>query len=318
MSAFKLIILKNDIGEEVHITNFGARIVKWLVTIDKSRRNIILGYDQLEDYQGDPAFLGAIVGPYANRIKNASVDIEGTNYPLQANEGANQLHGGDNGLSDQLWQIREQTQNSVVLICKLVDGFNGYPGPLSFEVNYKLIGSCLTISQTINSPKMTIAGPTTHPYFNLNGTSQSAQGHQLKLVAQNYTPMNDSGIPTGDIKQVKGTAFDFTKMRLLPFGKNGLDDNFLLTPDTAINDDLLLHGELTSADTKLSLVVSSNYPAMQVYTGQHLPNPFNAFDGICLEPQFCPNSPNQQNFPYQRVSPNIPLTTKIHYTLKAK
>ncbi|WP_286272820.1 aldose epimerase family protein [Thalassotalea hakodatensis] len=310
--------IKNHQGDTLSITNFGARIIRWQTKVGDESRNIVLGYPDLEDYLTDPFFMGAIVGPYANRIANACYTVDEKEVTLSANEGKNQLHGGKGALDSQFWQCSYHDDSSLTLTCQLKDGFNGYPGNISIKVNYEISPTSeLIINIEVNTAKATIVGPTAHPYFNLNAKQQSTE-HNLQVNSSNYTPVNKHGIPLGEIQPVEGSHYDFSSPTTISKANNNqsLDDNFILSlQDTTIEKIALKHASLTSQDKKLTLQVSSNYPAIQVYAGKHLNKPFTPNQGICLEPQFCPDSPNQLAFPFHMTSPNGPLKTEIRYAL---
>ncbi|WP_426370096.1 aldose epimerase family protein [Pseudocolwellia sp. HL-MZ7] len=308
----------DNINDRLCISNYGARLVSWHTQVDDEIRNIVLGYSNLEDYFTDESYLGAIVGPYANRIGNSRCKIDGKEINLAANEGHNLLHSGANAFANQFWQCIEHTQNSVTLICTLTNGFNGFPGDINIEVIYEISAeSELTISIKVNSEQLTIAGPTAHPYFNLN-KEQSTTLHNLQIFSEHYTPVNNQCIPTGEITVVDDTQYDFRTAREVSSKNNTqqLDHNFLLSlTDSTTELTSFPHASIESSDKKLTLHASSNYPAVQVYTGLHLTAPFKPNQGICLEPQFCPDSPNQANFPFHFTSPQQPLATVICYKL---
>jgi len=310
--------LSNEVNDTISIINYGARLTSWVTHIDNKKRNIVLGYSNINDYLNDTFYLGAIAGPYANRLSNARINIDDKAYALNKNEGVNQLHGGQKALSDLFWQLDYHHKNALSLSITLPDGYNGYPGKTTFNVLYTFTTnskshSNLDIKFTITSNKKTIAGPTAHPYFNLNGINNSAQGHALKLAGAYYTPVDTNAIPTGLITPVANTTFDYTNARVLNKADK-LDHNFVTEQVLNLQTNKQ-HAMLTSADTKLVLSVFSNYPAIQVYTGQHLKTPFNAYDGICLEPQFFPDSPNNPHFPFSYLTPQVPLQTHISYCL---
>lgn len=313
--------LKNNQGDELVICNYGARMAQWHTTVNGESRNIILGFDNINDYLNDGAFLGAIVGPFANRVGGAKFTVNGTQHSLSANEGVNQLHGGPQAFGQQFWQCKNKTPNSVTLVCDLEDGFNGYPGPIHSEITYELTenSECI-ISGKLTSEQLTAIGPTSHPYFNLAGMENDSQSHQLQINAANYTVKDDAGIPTGEIKSVNNTALDFRENRTLSLaiGQDDIDDNFVID-----NHGYVSHQEntcnkqavLTSPDESLALHVSANLPGLQIYTARYLEAPFTPFQGICLEPQFFPDSPNKPDFPFEFTGPNNPLDVKIVYAL---
>lgn len=308
-------------SNKVTITNYGARIVNWLTTVDGQQRNIVLGYPNIEDYLTDESYLGAIAGPYANRIANAQFAINDKLYLLDNNEGDNQLHGGTGGLSDLFWCLDYHQQNKLSLSTTIADGYNGYPGDISFNVLYSLIaddanGCELQIKLTIHANKTSVVGPTSHPYFNLAGIANSTANHALKLSAEHYTPVDSNAIPTGEIAKVKDSRFDFTS--LTPLAEdNPLDHNFIVKTELDLKT-VTEQAQLISPDGKLQLTVKSNYPAIQVYTGEHLATPFTPRDGICLEPQFCPDSPNKPHFPFEYLLGGQAMQNTIVYSVKSK
>jgi len=317
-------------GDEIHIINYGARITKWLTTVNGKQRNIILGFDEYQDYLEDESYLGAIAGPYANRIKNASVKNfynESKPLKLAANEGQNQLHGGPNGFANIYWELIEHQTNCLKLACELQDGFNGYPGPIYCELTYQLVEHLpqntqqinkisLTTNIKISTKKATIAGPTTHPYFNLSGRITTVEDHSLQVNTDSYTEIDRSNIPTGVVIDTSANdVMNFAQKKKL--SRNGdpqkLDDNFIIR--SKFNKEASEHATLFSPTEDLKLVVKSNYPCIQVYTGEHLSHPFVAHQGICLEPQFAPNSPNTKNFVFEKTTKDKPLKVSIEYRL---
>ena len=306
-------VLCNASGDEVCISNYGARLLQWHTEVGKQDRNIILGYSSLSDYLQDPFYHGAVVGPYANRISGAAFTLSGKTFPLQANEGKHHLHGGADSISDMVWEIVAQEAQVLTLKCELPDGFNGYPGAMNYWVTYHLNNdSSLDIDIKVTTEQATVIGPTTHPYFNLAGIEESATGHTLQVFADNYTEVDSHNMPTGDICPVTDTRFDFRQPRRLDptQAKDNLDHNFVISrpADGA-------HAVLISPDKKLQLHVSSAYPGLQIYTGQHLSGKFESASGICLEPQFYPNSPNIDNFPFYLTTPEEPFNMRITYKL---
>ena len=316
----KTYVLFSAFGDEIHITNYGARLLKWFTKVGNERRNIILGYENIEDYLTDECYLGAIVGPYANRIKNSTVKIGKNDFILSANEETHHLHGGKNSISDLWWECIEENSNSLKFRCELTDGFNGYPGPMSLSVTYvlktdKKKGCDLNIHIMINSKSMTIAGPTAHPYFNLSGQKQSINDHQLQVHSKSIAELDESNIPTGSVQSVKKTKYDFQQPKnLTEIGAAfHLDDNYFIQKN--MSKEPTTHAVLYSPDQQLQLQVFSNYPSIQIYSGAHLQGKFFPFEGICLEPQFAPNSPNTAKFPFTYTESNSPLNVMITYRL---
>ena len=309
----KTFTIQNQIGDSVEIINLGARLVKWNTLVNNQERNIIVGYTDYELYREDPSHCGAIAGPYANRIKNASVNINGLLHKLAANEGENLLHSGNNALDSCMWQVKEHSPRAITLTYWLEDGFNGFPGAITFEVEYRLAEQESQLKININafSEKETIVGPTGHAYFNLSESSVSKSAninqHSLRLNCQQYTPVDAQGIPTGAVDNVKGTEYDFTQVSKI--------ESTLINHNYVVENTNIPSAILTSPEQDLTLEVSSDYPGLQVYTSDYLSSPLSPRQGICLEPQFYPDSPNVAHFPFNTTSPERPFSEKIIYKL---
>jgi len=312
----KTFTIQNQIGDSVEIINLGARLVKWDTLVSGQPRNIIVGYTDYELYRDDPSHCGAIAGPYANRIKGASVELNGVLHKLAANEGENLLHSGNNALESCMWQVKEHTTRAITLTYWLEDGFNGFPGAITFEVEYRLAEkeSQLKINFNAFSEKETIIGPTGHAYFNLAEVANSSSikptsinEHSLLLNCQQYTPVDSQGIPTGVVDNVTGTQYDFTQISKI--GAKLINHNFV------VEDNSVPSATLISPEQDLTLEVSSEYPGLQVYTSDYLSSPLSPRQGVCLEPQFYPNSPNVAHFPFYTTSPERPFSEKIIYKL---
>lgn len=329
--------LTNQAGDELIILSYGAIMQRWSTPLGDQRRELILSYPEPEQYLADACYLGALVGPYANRIGQGKVTIDHQQFQLQQNEGVHHLHGGVHGLHQQQWSLVQQTTNSVVLRCELADGHNGYPGPCVFQVSYQLSEptsvttlegrvvqqSCLTVELQASSQRATLIGPTLHPYFNLAAPMQTAavagfntsaetdnriDTHQLQLQASYYAAVDQQNIPTGELRKVRDSAMDFQQCRII--GDQCLDHNFVMNGNLQQQS-----AKLSSPDGLLTLGISSDYPGLQVYTGDHLGGAFQPRQGICLEPQFFPDSPNQKCFPFQFTRPDQPFSAKICYWL---
>jgi len=333
----QLFQLHNQAGDELVILSHGAIMQRWSTLVGHQRRELILSYPEPQQYLQDRCYLGALIGPYANRIGHGKVSIDQQQFQLQQNEGQHHLHGGDQGLHQQEWSLLNMQPNEVVLGCELADGHNGYPGPCRFVVSYRLSEPttvtsadgtlmqqcCLSVELQATSSRPTLIGPTLHPYFNLAAdpdepTTQQTSSlersdhtinqHQLRLQATYYAEVDAQNIPTGVLKKVSNSPMDFKQAK--PIGELQLDHNYVvpghLQQQTA---------ELTSPDGLVTLGVSSDYPGLQVYTGDHLGGAFQRRQGICLEPQFFPDSPNQKCFPFQFTRPDQPFSAKICYWL---
>ena len=212
-----LYTLRNERGMLVQITNYGARVVAlWAPGADSVHRDVVWGYETIDDYlaAGD-RFSGPIVGRYGNRIGGARFELDGREYRLTVNDGANHLHGGSGGFADKVWDARpfvnEAGEQAVEMSYLSPDGEEGYPGTLSISVTYTLTAdNALRIDYRATTDAPTVLNPTSHVYFNLNGTSARGIGsHVLTIHAGRYTPTDGGLIPTGELASVEGTPLDF-------------------------------------------------------------------------------------------------------------
>lgn len=317
--AVELYTLENKNGMKVEFTNFGATIVGIHVP-DKNGKieNVALGYDSVSGYQLGTSYFGCIVGRYANRIAKGKYSIDGVEYNAPLNNGANTLHGGVNSIDKQVWTARK-INDGISFSIKIPDGENGYPGNMTVKVVYSLReDNSLSIEYTATTDKTTVVNITNHAYFNLTGNpAQTILDHDLQLFADKFTPIDSTLIPTGELKAVKGTPFDFTagkKMgaevgandEQITFGK-GYDHNFVLNES---KEALKPAAVVTEATTGRKLEVFTTEPGIQFYSGNFLDGTqqgrgvnYQFRTGFCLETQHFPNSPNQPSFPSTILKP---------------
>lgn len=295
-------------GNQATILNFGARLIDWCTQISRGQ-NVIVGYDHIEDYLQDGACMGAIAGPYANRIAQSQVIIDGQTIYLGANEGENHLHGGKDGLQNVYWQLKEQTKDKLTLTyLHQKRAAEGYPGPIHFEVSYQVTeNNELRIEFSATSASKVPVGPTGHAYFNLAEHNKNINSHWLTLNAATYTPVAADNIPTGDIATVPAD-FDFTSPKQIT---TSLDHNFVVSR----TDDNVPVARLSSKESGVALEVYSDYPGVQVYTADHMGSPFVPRNGICIEPQYYPDAPNKPDFPFEFTTPEKPFRKKIRYRM---
>jgi aldose 1-epimerase len=309
------------------IISYGATLQALLLP-DRSGQtaDVALGYDDLTGYISKPQFFGATVGRYANRIAGAKFTLDGKAYSLAANNGPNALHGGTKGFDKVVWTIAEVKSGpvaSVTLTYVSRDGEEGYPGTLKASVTYALDENrTLTTRYEATTDKPTIVNLTNHSIFNLAGvtSARSILDQRLTVNADAYTPVDDTLIPTGELRGVAGTPFDFTQSRIIgarirdagdpqiAIGR-GYDHNFVLRGGLTETPKLAARIEDPVSGRVLELFTTE--PGVQVYTGNFLDGTtvgkshvvYRQGDGIALEPQKFPDSPNHAAFPSARLDP---------------
>ncbi len=315
----KRFVLKNSDGITVEIINYGGIITK-ILTPDKNGKfqNIVLGFDKLSDYFENKPYFGAIIGRYANRIRDAEFELNGKKYFLYKNDGKNSLHGGRIGFNKRLWKaqvIENKSFSGVRLKYRSKDGEEGYPGNLDVEVLYTLNDKNeLKIEYRAKTDKPTIINLTNHSYFNLlDGGVSKILEHFLYINADSYTEVDEELIPTGRILPVKNTPFDFRKPKKIGKDirkvKGGYDINYVLNDNGGKN--LRLSARVYELKTKRLLEVYTTQPGLQFYSGNFLDGSIKGHNGVrykkhtgfCLETQHFPDSPHHKNFPSVVLNP---------------
>jgi aldose 1-epimerase len=292
---------------ELALTNLGCTIVSIMVPDQQGRKlNMVLGYDSLQSYLNDPFYVGCIVGRFANRISNASFQIDNIKYTLVANEQArgNHLHGGVNGFNKKVFTIVDETSNkgsaSIKFYYRSQDLEEGYPGNMEVYITYELTqNNEVIINYFATTDKATHVNLTNHSYFNLSGSAKPAIGHELCINANYMLLADERYIPTGEIKSIADTNYDFRQWRRI--------DNFLeQLPPEGCNVCFIFDKEAGNEEVKAglcdpmsgrSMMVRTSLPSLMFYTGDYLQEPFQKNQGICLETQFSPDSPNRPEFP---------------------
>lgn len=325
-----LFTLVNSKGTEVKISNYGGTVTSF-VTADRNnkRSGIVVGFDSLLSYLQKPPYFGALIGRYGNRIGDAKFILNGTTYKLAANNGKNHLHGGVKGFDKIVWDASTVADSVPSLILKYLskDGEEGYPGNLNVTVQYTLsMDDELKIEYNAETDKATPVNLTNHSYFNLSGdVSNTILNHTLMIDADNYTPVDSTLIPTGEIRKVKGTPFDFTSSRKIgqEIGsvKGGYDHNWVLNKKDASLQKVAV---LSDSISGRSLEVYTTEPGLQFYTGNFLDGkfinrggkPINVNTALCLETQHFPDSPNKPGFPSSIVKPGEKYHTVTIYKVK--
>jgi len=294
-----VVITLRDGALTATILPFGARLQGlWHAHLPQ---NLLLGYADAAAYRNDPFYLGAIVGPLANRIAGARLQLNGETYRLDANEGPHSLHGGATGLSELDWEVQAQSNTHVTLRHTRPADMDGLPGARHIEVSYQLMADTLSLIISAGSDHDTLFNPAHHPYWRLYDP-QAPSPHQLRVAAQSYLPVDEATLPRGDIADLSGTAYDFRQMRDVPVDQL-LDATLCLAQAQRSTPHPV--AELR-AGPGLQLEIETTEPGLQVYNGAGLQDTGEAltegyrlfpFAGLALEPQGWPNAPNMPHFP---------------------
>ena len=310
-------------GLEADVTDYGATLVSLRYPDQNGKvRDLVLGYDSVLGYETGSCYFGATVGRNANRIRGAVFDLNGQEYHLSANEGRNNLHSGPNGYSFRLWQIREaeQKENAITFHLSSPDGDQGFPGNLEASVTYELTGDgALKIHYEAVSDQSTLINMTNHGYFNLNGhDSGNVLNQWMELEAEYYTPVcASSALPTGEIREVAGTPFDFRRPKKI--GQEiedgdvqidragGYDHNFVID---GVSGALRKAASAFSEESGIAMEVWTDLPCVQFYTANFVEGQkgkegavYGKRSGFCLETQYFPNSINTPGFPVFVLQP---------------
>ncbi|BBC36752.1 Aldose 1-epimerase [Streptomyces graminofaciens] len=300
-------------GVRVGVLSYGG-IVQSVEVPDREGRSadVVLGFADLDGYLEHPGpYFGALIGRYANRIAGGRFELDGRTYVLASNNAPNSLHGGENGFDKRVWDV-EPVEHGVRLSRVSPHGEEGFPGRLEISATYTLDGSgALRIAYEAVTDAPTIVNLTNHSYFNLAG-SGNAGGHELRIAASRFTPVDADLIPTG-VEDVTDTRFDFRQAR----GTGaGYDHNFVL--DKGITPAPVEVAELYDPASGRVLTVATTEPGLQLYTADHLGEPFGPGGGVALETQHFPDSPNQPRFPSTELRPGGVYRSETVYGFGAR
>jgi aldose 1-epimerase len=331
------VTLRASNGVSARVISYGATLQALLLPDNAGRSaDVVLGYDDLADYVAKPQFFGSTVGRYANRIAGARFALDGKTYQLAANNGPNALHGGTKGFDKVVWTITEVKSGSVASVTLTYtsrDGEEGYPGTLTSTVTYSLDENrTLTTSYEATTDKPTFVNLTNHSLFNLAGVpaDRSILDHRLMVNADTYTPVDATLIPTGELRSVRGSPFDFRESAVIgarirdardpqiAIGR-GYDHNFALRGGVTDTPKLAARVEDPISGRVLELFTTE--PGVQVYTGNFLDGTttgksrvvYRQGDGLALEPQKFPDSPNRPAFPSARLDPGETYRQTSYY-----
>ncbi len=313
----KLFVLSNNNGIEAAFTNYGQRLVSLMVPNEKGEFcDVVFGFSTIGDYiSSDEKYIGAIIGRYANRISNGSFFIGQKSYKLTINEGKNQLHGGELGFNNVIWNAHQINSQKIIFTYVSKHLEEGYPGNLEVKVVYELTDENeIKINYEAVSDQNTIVNLTNHSYFNLRGAGNGTiYEHVVRMNSSYYTVIDKNMIPTGEIGSVANTPLDFRQPKRIgdhlndaheqiQFA-NGYDHNLMI--DSVKKQNLNLAAKVYEPISKRVMAVYTDKPGFQFYTTNHINSPVLGKEGkeyfphgaFCIEPQYFPDSPNRSEFP---------------------
>ncbi|MDB4291885.1 galactose mutarotase [Maribacter sp.] len=331
----RLYTLTNGNGVEITFTDYGQHLVSLYVPDRNGNfEDVVLGFNTIDAYvNGGGAYMGSVIGRYGNRINKGKFALDGIAYTLAQNNNSNHLHGGLKGFNAVVWDAKQLSDSEIEFQRISPDMEEGYPGNLKVKVDYKVTDSNeLIITYRAVTDKTTVVNLTHHSFFNLAGEGNgTVDDHRMMINADSFTPVDAGLIPTGEIKKVADTPFDFRKLKPIAqdieaedqqlfFGK-GYDHNFVLNQEPRNENGLVLAARVEDPKSGRTLEVFTDEPGIQFYGGNFLKGedkgksgkPYVFRGSFCLETQHFPDSPNQPNFPSTVLMPNEIYTSVCVY-----
>ncbi len=325
--------LANEAGMVIKVINYGGIITSIMAPDNEGTlEDIVLGFDNIADYEDHSPYFGAIIGRYGNRIAKGEFSMDGVSYTLATNKGENHLHGGNQGFDKVIWDVKpleNQAFPGLELTYTSEDGEEGYPGNLSVKVTYLLTDKNeLQIKYEAETDRATPVNLTNHTYFNLSGNDERILSHELSINADRYTVVNASLIPTGELRPVPGTPMDFRNPT--PIGariaavEGGYDHNYVLRKEDRKEPSLA--ATVHEPGSGRVMEVYTTEPGIQFYSGNFLDgtfegkkaNRYDKHDGFCLETQHFPDSPNHPEFPTTILNPGEKLESATTYKFSVR
>lgn len=333
-----LFILRNKAGAEVCITNYGGRIVSFMVPDREGRlQDVVLGFDNIREYVAKPSSFGATVGRFANRIAYGKFVLDGDTISLDVNDGEHTIHGGADGWRSKVFDAEQPADNSLILSYVSKDGEAGFPGEVQVKVTFSLSDeNALRIDYFAETDKKTVINMTNHSFFNLSGNpAHTILDHVLLVNADSYTPLNEELITTGTLENVASSPFDFTSPISVKDALSrdslheqlqraqGFDHNYVLRTPGKLD---VPAAEVYSPSSGITLNVYTTEPGIQVYTGNMLDGSrtgkngvaYQKQTGLCLEPQHYPDSPNKPAWPSTILEPGQQYASSSIYRFGIK
>ncbi len=322
--------LENDLGDQADFMEYGAALISLkMVGEDGNRKDIVLGYDSLDEYRNHSGNLGAVCGRYANRIRYGEYRLNDVFYRVPKNDGSHACHSGKEGFHTRVWQMEDIQNDSITFVYVAKDGETGFPGELTCKVTYTFDDDrALSLTYHAVSSKDTVINLTNHSYFNLAGEGD-IRSQLVEVNASFMTPVDAELIPTGEILQVEGTDFDLRQARKLATildssseaisSVGGLDHNYII--DAEERGELRYAARLINPESHMQLVCYTTEPGVQVYTANNLKDypgsdgrTFGKHKGICFETQHFPDSPNVTYFPSPVLKAGEEFTSQTIYS----
>jgi aldose 1-epimerase len=299
------VAIASKAGASAKILSWGAVLRDLVVPSPRGPQRVTLGLNTIGDYLEHSPSFGAVPGRFANRIANGRFALDGTLYELERKpEEKHTLHGGPNGFGRKIWKLGSVDASSVTLTLESPDGDAGFPGALTATCAYRLVEpATLRVELVAQCDRPTIVNLTQHAYFNLDGSSD-VRDHELTLVSDFYTPTDAELIPTGEIRSVAGTPYDFRQPRPIRHASGQTYDTNFVASHVPDETGLAPIAKLRSPANGLTLELHSTEPGVQVYDAAKLDCPapglegahYGPHAGLCLEPQAFPDSPNRRHF----------------------
>ncbi|MCD4532798.1 galactose mutarotase [Nocardioides sp. cx-169] len=325
------LVLGSAPGAVLHVLTLGATVHRLEVEAGGPRRNIALGHRDPADYLGSSDYIGGTIGRYANRIAGGRTTLDGDELTLGAHDRGNHLHGGPDGFDRRVWEVADAGEDHAVLRLVSPDGDQGFPGTVRAQVTFTVTGHAVGVELEATTDAPTLVNLTSHAYFNLDGDGAGTiDEHRLTVPAERYTPVDATGIPLGDHAPVAGTAFDFRRPAAI--GPRVRRDEEQIVLARGIDHNYVVDGEgwrtaavLESPAAGTRLILRSDQPGLQVYTGNFLDGSrrtaqgglYRQGDGIALEPQLHPDSPNRPEWPSAVLRPGETYRCRLEWELSA-
>ncbi len=296
-------------GPVVDLLPLGAAIHRLDVTCgDGRRRNVALGHARFEDRVTSPFYIGGSIGRYANRIAGGHLELDGRTVQLDTNDRGNTLHGGPDGFDRRIFSIVEHLPHSVTFALTSPDGDQGFPGAVDVQIGYTVHDDGLEVTQRATTDAVTVVNLTNHLYVNLEGAGAGPiDGHRLRVLAQQYTPVDEAALPVGEHEPVERTPLDLRRPEPIP---DGIDHNFVID-----GEGMRVAAELTAPRTQTCLQVWSDQPGLQVHTVEFPEG--SGQGGVALEPQLFPDSPHHPHWPSARLAPGEQYSSRIRWRFSA-